>query len=188
MKHILLIEDNQDHTELILDALQTGLGPIHIEHTTNVEEAFRLIQKSNFDLILSDYYLPDSHDETYIEKISEQAPDTPLIIITGRGDESTAARCIQAGAEDYIVKTREALQALPGILQRTLTKHESTQRKKKKAMVSQNKNQEKSIQELLKAIGDLEKSVKVVEAEGPLHKKLLEKTQQVKTLLGKKNK
>lgn len=175
MKKILLIEDNQDHRVLIEKTLKKGLGSVQITHTERIEEALEKLKKSPFDLILSDFYLPDGKGTQYIQKIAAMVPDIPLVIITGKGDEKTAARSIQAGADDYIVKTREALQALPKILNRTWAKHQSQQEKKKVALKRELKTKEEVLKKILKEVEALEEKVdQVVQKEAGKENSLIE--------------
>ena len=131
MKQILLIEDNEDHAELIQRSLNKGLGNIDVVLCKSAKAAYRILEKNHFDLILCDYYLPDSKEENHIRQLYKITPETPIVVITGQGDEKIAARSIKAGAEDYVVKTRDALAALPSILKRAMAKHRSHQSKKK---------------------------------------------------------
>ncbi len=172
MKKILLIEDNKDHAELIQRSLVTGLGKVKVLCATRMKEAFELLNRQKFDLILSDYYLPDSKGENHVRKLAQKAPDIPIIIITGQGDEKTAARSIKAGADDYIVKTREALKALPKILNRAIAKHESHQSKKQIAIRKHMDKQKKSIQQVLVKMEDIEKKMRRLEKRHRANKKM----------------
>jgi DNA-binding NtrC family response regulator len=159
MKKILLIEDNKDHSELITRSLREGLADVQIQQASRVKEGIELLKKKNFDLILTDFYLPDSRGEAHIRLLSKMVPETPIIIITGQGDEKTAARSIKAGADDYIIKTREALQALPRILNRAFAKHQSHLNKKRKEIRRQLDLQEKAMKKILGEVESLENQI-----------------------------
>lgn len=160
MKHILLIEDNQDHAELIQRSLNLGMGPVKIHLAHKINDAFRILEQKEIDLILSDYYLPDTKGEAHIRKLSQNAPDTPIIIITGQGDEKTAARSIKAGADDYIVKTRGSLNALPKILNRTFAKHQKNLRNKQDEIKKHLQKQKEAFNKVLKEVDKIEKKMK----------------------------
>ncbi|MCK5857631.1 MAG: sigma-54-dependent Fis family transcriptional regulator [Bacteroidales bacterium] len=60
------------------------------------------------DIITLDYSLPDLSGFEVLNKIKKVAPDTPVIIISGQEDISTAVELLKAGAYDYIVKNDDA--------------------------------------------------------------------------------
>ena len=159
MKQILLIEDNPDHSELIIRSLSQGLGRVKIHHADRIKKAFELLEQRTFDLILSDYYLPDSRGEAHITRLAKIAPETPIIIITGQGDEKTAARSIKAGADDYIVKTRAALKALPRILNRAFSKHQAQLKRKQKEIKKQLQDQQTALKKVLNEVQVIEKKM-----------------------------
>ncbi len=159
MKKILLIENNSDHAELLSFCLKKNFKNVEISISHQGKSAFQKLKQESFDLILSDFYLPDSHGVSLIRKLVKFAPETPIIIITGKGDEKTATRSIQAGADDYIVKTKEALQALPKILKRTFTKHQASLKKKKEEMNRYLKIQQESLKKVFTEIEILEQKV-----------------------------
>lgn len=152
MKNILLIEDNEDHAELIQNSLIRFDHDIKIEQVNLVSKATKKLKQHIYDIILSDYYLPDINDENYIQKLHQIAPTTPIVIISGKGDEETAAKSIQSGAEDYIVKTKEALLALPHILRRVWTKHQRNLKQINKEAKDKKQNQIKMTEYTLKEI------------------------------------
>jgi DNA-binding NtrC family response regulator len=133
-----------------------------VNFVNTAHEAYEILEKKPFDLILCDYYLPDTKGEMHIRELAKLAPTIPIIIITGQGDEKIAARSIKAGAEDYIVKTREALAALPSILKRAMTKHQSHQNKKQKEIQRHLKFQKKTVQKVLGEVDAIGKKMKIL--------------------------
>src|SRR3990172_7447225 len=129
---ILLVEDNEDHAELITRALRRSFPSTQVKHTTKSKDCLHLLDKKNYDIVLMDYYLNDTLGIDLLREVGKNHPEVPVVIITGQGDERTAAKSIKAGAEDYVVKTRESLEALPKIITRTIRKHKSRKIKKAK--------------------------------------------------------
>ncbi|HCU25671.1 MAG TPA: hybrid sensor histidine kinase/response regulator, partial [Deltaproteobacteria bacterium] len=76
-------------------SLQKGFRNIHMELAATPDEAYRTLKKKNFDLILTDYYLPATNSDDHIRELSKIAPHIPLVVITGQGDEKAATRSIQ---------------------------------------------------------------------------------------------
>ena len=56
------------------------------------------------DLVLLDLSLPDSQGFDTFARVHAQAPDLPIVVVTGSNDEMLAVQAVQAGAQDYLVK------------------------------------------------------------------------------------
>jgi len=159
---ILLIEDNRDHAELIQRALDAGFPNVRVEIATTAKQGYQTLKDKNkrFDLVLSDFYLPDAKGESHVRVLNKAAPDIPIVVITGQGDEKVAARSIKAGAEDYVVKTREVLAALPKILRRAIVKHNSHQNKRKREMQKHMHHQKQKVQKVLGEMAAIDRKMK----------------------------
>ncbi len=73
---------------------------------------------SEYNLILADYQLPDMSALELLKEVRQvRGLDTPLLVITGQGDEETAAQALKLGASDYIVKSGEFYLRLPAALE-----------------------------------------------------------------------
>jgi two-component system NtrC family response regulator len=67
-------------------------------------EAFELIRRQQFDVIVLDIRLPDGDGLELLEKFLEAVPDVEVILITGHGDIDSAVEAMKRGAYDYITK------------------------------------------------------------------------------------
>ena len=56
------------------------------------------------DAVLLDLSLPDSDGLETFRAARAQAPATPVVVMTGNGDERLALQAVQEGAQDYLVK------------------------------------------------------------------------------------
>jgi glutamate dehydrogenase (NAD(P)+) len=103
---ILLIEDNPVHVRLIETLLNTSQRPaFELAVAGRLSEGLARLVQGGIDLILLDLTLPDSEDlETFI-RVRSQSPNIPIVIVTGLDDIKLAARAVEAGAQDYLVKT-----------------------------------------------------------------------------------
>jgi PAS domain S-box-containing protein len=101
---ILLVEDVPDDAALVERELRRA-GIRGTTRRVDSELGFRAAL-STFapDIILSDHSLPTFGAGDALRIALLEAPDTPLVIVTGSLDEETAAEYIKAGAADYIVK------------------------------------------------------------------------------------
>ena len=101
---ILLVEDVPDDAALVERELRrAGIGGA--TRRVDSERGFRAaLNEFTPDIILSDHSLPAFGASDALRIALLEAPDTPLIIVTGSLDEETAAEYIKAGAADYVVK------------------------------------------------------------------------------------
>ncbi len=116
---LLIIEDDADQRELICETLEDYFG----EGTTlGVGSRAEALQQEfgKFDLILSDYNLPDATGMQMLEDIRQRC-DTPVIMVTGENVGQTAADAINRGATDYVVKFGDYLFTIPLVIQKNLT-------------------------------------------------------------------
>ena len=155
--HILLIEENADHAELII----RSLPQFRLVQVKGMKSALSILKKKSFDLVLMDYYSKERSMLGFVCEIKKIAPQIPLVIITGHGDEQTAAKSIQAGADEYIVKTRKSLQSLPKIISRSIQKKKrKIQSIPKKRM--KGKKTENSLWQLFREFERISKSLRVL--------------------------
>ncbi len=128
MSHrLLIIEDDTDQRELIRETLDDYFGA---GTCTGVECLKDALAKDlgSFDLILSDYNLPDSSSMQLVEQIRFRC-ETPVILVTGENACHLAAEAIRKGASDYIVKLGDYLFTIPLVVEKNLAiakiKHEN---------------------------------------------------------------
>lgn len=101
---ILVVEDEPAQNELLAYNLsKEGYSVVSAE---SAEEAFMLVEESEFDLILMDWMLPSASgiEATRRIKRSKDNADIPIIMLTARGEEEDKIRGLDTGAEDYVVK------------------------------------------------------------------------------------
>jgi diguanylate cyclase (GGDEF)-like protein/PAS domain S-box-containing protein len=115
---VLIIEDNEDDTELLLAALrQGGFEPVH-ECVQNAEEMCAALARREWDVIISDFALPDFSGIDALRIVQERGGEQPFIVVSGAIGESTAVELIKAGAHDYHQKGR--LERLSAAVEREL--------------------------------------------------------------------
>lgn len=100
----LLAVEASDKDFLDIKTLVVSNPNASIKRSESVSEAVNILQSDNFDLVLAGYFLPDGTGLELIKKMGAAGMETPVIIITGKGDEIIATKVIQAGAYDYLPK------------------------------------------------------------------------------------
>lgn len=116
---LLIIEDDPDQRELIRETLEDYFG---VGTTVAVETGVEALEQplEAFELILTDYNLPDQSGMELLEKISRRCT-TPVIMVTGENVAYIAAEAIRKGATDYVVKTGDYLFTIPLVVEKNLT-------------------------------------------------------------------
>ncbi len=101
---ILLVDDQELNRDVLAHRLsKTGY---QITSLGNGQETLDLLEKEEFDLILLDIMMPDISGIEVLTKIRAAGKhnNTPVIMITAIEDVKTVNECINAGADDYIMK------------------------------------------------------------------------------------
>ena len=124
--HILIVEDDRDHIELILQAFRQDPGQFRIDTAATLKKAREIIGRDRPDLIIADWNLPDGRGIDILSR-EEGRITTPLIIMTGYGDERLAVDIMKSGAVDYIVKSATVFEDLPNISRRAIRFWENLQ-------------------------------------------------------------
>ncbi len=99
---ILVIDDDSSNREAI-SLLLTSIG-YHVQSAASGEEALELLQKNNFEIILTDLFLPGISGIDILKKVKEDAPSSCVILITGKASAETAVEAMKSGAFDYLTK------------------------------------------------------------------------------------
>ena len=98
MKNILIIEDDKDIGNSIKAILEDEDYSVVI--AINSEEAFKIIKKVNFDLIILDVWLENSkYDGLEILKKIRSTDSIPIIVISGHGNIDMAVQAIKDNIE-----------------------------------------------------------------------------------------
>lgn len=116
---ILIIDDDTELTDLLTQYLEPeGFNVISIhDGDTGVKKALN----SNFDAIILDVMLPRLNGFEVLKAIREHS-QTPILMLTARGDDIDRIVGLEIGADDYLPKPcnpRELVARLRAILRRT---------------------------------------------------------------------
>jgi len=119
--HVLLIEDDADHVELIRRAFESHGQPMRLTAVGTLREARAVLAVSPPDLVIADIRLPaGSGMEILPGREGEGEGEFPVVMLTGNGNEEAAVEAIKRGAIDYVVKSESTLADAPHIAERAL--------------------------------------------------------------------
>lgn len=148
---VLIIEDSSDDALLLLRQLKKeGYAPDY-EIVSTAEDTVIALKKPGWDIILSDYLLPDFSGLEVLRLLSEMELDIPCLIVSGKIDEETAVAAMRAGAKDYIMK--DNLKRLGSAIEREL--QESSVHRERNSAREQLKESEEYFRSIIENAQDL---------------------------------
>ncbi len=124
-ERIGIVDDERDILELIdVNLKRSGFKTFLFEKG---EKFLRFLENNKIDLAIIDLMLPDIDGFELIRIIKERFPNTPIIILTAKGDEIDRVVGLEIGGDDYIVKPfsiREFIARVKAVLRRSKIKEE----------------------------------------------------------------
>ena len=112
------MEDDPDQRELLRFTLEEHFGANTV---TEVDCRRTALDQdlASFDLILTDYNLPDATGLDLLDDVRRRC-QTPVIIVTGENVGQIAADAVRRGATDYVVKFGDYLFTIPLVVEKNL--------------------------------------------------------------------
>ena len=102
---ILIVEDDASVVKFMRRAFESVQNPkFDVVHAGSIKAATDLLKEWRHDLVLLDLGLPDSTGLNGLERLLKAAPESPIVIMTGAGDDEIAAKAVELGAEDFLQK------------------------------------------------------------------------------------
>lgn len=118
--HILVVEDEQAIRTALTDFLE--FHGFKVAQACDGPEAKRQVEQGRFDLILLDLMLPGISGEHLCSQWRQGGLQTPVIMVTAKGQEKDRIQGLDLGADDYITKPfslEEMLARIRAVLRRT---------------------------------------------------------------------
>lgn len=104
--NILLIEDDPIDAELFWVMLNKVGASISLERVEQLQKGLERLGHNGIDMILLDLSLPDSLGFDTFSQVYAHAPHIPIVVLAGFGDETLAVKVVQAGAQDFLIKSQ----------------------------------------------------------------------------------
>ncbi|MFM5355104.1 response regulator [Aeromonas dhakensis] len=119
MHKILLVDDDLELTQLLTEILT--LEGFQVTVAEDGEEGLQRLAEEHFNLVLLDVMMPKLNGFAMLTRL-RKTHDTPVLMLTARGDSQDRVNGLEAGADDYLAKPfddRELLARVRAILRRT---------------------------------------------------------------------
>lgn len=103
---VLVIEDSQTMADQMLAALKTLGFPDGVKHTLDCKSSYAALEENKYDLIISDWNLPDGTGYEILQRIKggSKYAKTPFLMVTTENEVMNMLDAIAAGATEYLVK------------------------------------------------------------------------------------
>ena len=120
--HILVVDDDEGIRSLVKKYLNEN--NFLITTAKDAEDAFEKITIIKFDLIILDIMMPGKSGLDFIKQNKKDLNDTPVILLTARGEPNERIEGLEIGADDYLPKPfepKELILRIKNILDKTKT-------------------------------------------------------------------
>jgi response regulator RpfG family c-di-GMP phosphodiesterase len=101
---VLIIDDSEDDAVLLIRQLVLGGFEPEWERVYTRVDLNRVLQEQKWDIILSDYTMPNFSGIDALRIIVEGNYDAPVILVSGAMGEEIAVEAMRGGAQDYLIK------------------------------------------------------------------------------------
>ena len=151
MQKILIVEDEKSISNILESILSDEIENSEIIVTENGFDAFKLIEKNDFDLIISDIKMPKLLGTELLHQSLQLKPESVFIMISGHADIDIAVDCLRKGAYDFISKPIDINRLITSVKNALDKKNLQNQNK---TLVKENMQLKKKINKKYQMIGD----------------------------------
>jgi two-component system, cell cycle sensor histidine kinase and response regulator CckA len=104
--NVLIVEDSEEDADLIVMELKRGGFTPHFRRVENAEGMLRALEEGSWDLVLSDFSMPQFTVAEALALAQHRGADLPFVIVSATIGEEAAVEAMKAGAHDYVLKHR----------------------------------------------------------------------------------
>ena len=125
MYHILVVDDEDKIRDIIKK--YANFEGYSVTEAANGMEAVEKCQNHKFDIIIMDIMMPELDGFSACREIRKTS-DTPVIMLSARGEEYDRIHGFELGIDDYVIKPfspRELMMRVDAIMKRSKRKHET---------------------------------------------------------------
>ena len=138
---VLVVEDNEDDALLIVETLRDAGWQPAWQRVDTAEDLREALRRETWDLITSDYKMPELEAPGALRVLWESGYDIPCIVISGSIGEEEAVALMREGADDFFLKNK--LTRLPAAVERE--RQEAENRRQRRAAEEQVRQQAKEL-------------------------------------------
>ena len=125
---LLVVDDDAVDRMVVTRGLRSAGVEAECVEVRDGRTVLELLARETFHCVFLDFNLPDATGLEVLRRIREAGYRTPVVMLTGQGDEELAVRLMKAGASDYIPKGGVSGERLAQSLRTVLRVHEAESR------------------------------------------------------------
>src|SRR2546422_6535293 len=101
---VLIVDDDAALLQALPEALRLRMREVTVDTAESAAAALDRIAARDYDAIVTDIKMPGMDGLTLLAEIRGRRPDTPILMITGHGEDALAIQALRGGAYDFIPK------------------------------------------------------------------------------------
>ena len=117
---LVIIEDEDAHFQLMKRAVDKDFPFASVHHFEEASLCLENLDKISPDIIITDYMMSGMNGIEFLETLAQREKGTPVIMITGQGNEGVAVQAMKLGAADYVVKSPDFFALLPRVIEKVI--------------------------------------------------------------------
>lgn len=124
MKRVLIVEDDKAILRGLVDSFEAE--HFEVETSSDGEQGFSIAKKNKSDMIILDVMLPGMNGFEICQQLRSAGVKTPILMLTGKGEEIDKVMGLELGADDYLTKpfsVKELLARVKALLRRQADIH-----------------------------------------------------------------
>jgi two-component system NtrC family sensor kinase len=129
---ILVVDDDDDDAFLIEELVSEGLPEPSpsIDRAKSQQHAIQQFESTVYDICICDYRLGEGNGIGLLRTIRAKNITTPIIVLTGQGDQEIAVEAMKSGATDYLTKGKLTHESLSKSIRHAIQFHQEAERRK----------------------------------------------------------
>ena len=150
---LLLVEDSEDDAVLLLHVMRREGFEVQVRRVETAEALLAALDQEEWDLVISDYSLPQFSGPRALALFKERGIDIPFIVVSGAVGEDAAVALMKSGANDFVTKGN--LDRVPPAVRREMADLEVRRRERRSAAEKQQLQAQLLQAQKMEAIGVL---------------------------------
>lgn len=145
---VLIVEDRESDAELIIRLLKKADYEVSCAQVDSAAQLRAALEKQGWDIVISDYKMPQFDGFAALKVLQEMELDTPFILVSGTISQETAIAIMSSGAQDYLDK-RDMARLIPVVKREIKQAAVRLERKQAEAALRASEKQYRELIDLL---------------------------------------